>query len=852
MATLWGFFPGQGERDAFQNWTGESAAAVVNFVDVFADNIDKGLYLENEIGGIWNSGSVPMLTLEPFAGGSVCQDTSNGDHDSTWNAWANAIQNYLVESGDRKLFIRLAHEMNGDWYPWAQNPSAYVDMWRHVEDIIYGKNGVNHDNAKLVWCPNGTDVPSGNDAEDYYPGDSHVDWVGIDEYNRGSTGGGWRSPSAVFDGMLSRTNSLTDKPVCIPETASTSKQGGSVDNGAKAQWIHDAADYFSNTRVKLWCWFNQDKETDWPTFAGPRGTSTADIGGTEYNVYESYANEIATDAQIGASGDQVLTANQFSGSDITDSDDSSAGGGGDDGDLGSATKIGEYGLGTPGGPVTVPVVERGDVANEMWETQTESGPGVIPLVDPGQADIPQIEIKTQSSGVLSPTSTLSTGGGGSNDSSAAGGDGTGIGNPSFAENITWKYAVADLGLDNTGGTAITESDLDGALADGVGIRFEPGTYRYDPVNDGKGMIFSDYNNVAFVGDGDHREDVVFKHTDNSTGRLWNFANGCDNVWWANFVVDHGDASVENFSELYWTADSGHLYAYNFGHIGRATNELDAPGPGDPASSLAALTFGMGSGASAWIENYQNIGKPGRVVDYPHGCIGIFAGYGNKGDIDLVNAHIAYKGEHACYASRTPANVRVEGGYFHNNINTNMRICGEGSFLRNATVHLDPPDGFEIESDTGEPKAMRGVRWEDGSDPGSEGQTGGYIRNVDFIKSRDIDAASHLIQVDGNAGSMSIETCRFRDESRDYSNVIHIQDIGDGPQGQTPPQPWPVSISFCAFTGGGDSAAVHTERPDTELAECCLGMSGGPGFDVRGDGSIDESETSTGGCDRAKI
>ena len=512
-------------------------------------------------------------------------------------------------------------------------------------------------------------------------------------------------------------------------------------------------------------------------------------------------------------------------------------------------QLGTVKIQTPNGPVELPVYELSDVDNAMFRVQTGSGPGAVRLVDPSDADLPQLRMQT-GSGVLAPATSLMTGGGGGgpNDPSAAGGDGTGVGSPSFGDNTTTaKYAVADLGWDNSGGTTITESDFDGALADGVKILFEPGTYQIDP-NGGTGVVLSGYSNIALIGDGATRDDVRFKLPDGQASRIWNFAGACDNVWWANFVVDQ--SSSGSYAEMDYTAD-GDLYAYNIATRGAAADELSAGAPGDPNGDSSCITFAIGSSGSAWIENYETTSPPERVVDYPNNGAGLYAGYGNKGDIDLVNARIENKGEHAFYGSRTPANVRVEGGLFRNNINTNMRLCGEGSYLRNATIVLDD-DLQNIEADTGDEKAARGVRWEDGSDAGSEGQTGGYIRNVDFIKTTDVGAASHLIEVDGNAGAMSIEQCRFRDESRDYSDVIYIQDIGGGPQGQVPPQPWPVTVTFCSFTGGGDSAAVLTRRPDTTISDCCLGMSGGPGFDARGDGSINESDTSTDDCDRATI
>jgi len=435
------------------------------------------------------------------------------------------------------------------------------------------------------------------------------------------------------------------------------------------------------------------------------------------------------------------------------------------------------------------------------------------------------------------------GGGGDGGTVAAGGDGTGTGSPGFESDLTTtKRAQADLGMDGSGGTPIND-DLQAAAGDNVKIVFEPGEYVIDPRNGGKGMVFYDLQNFGIVGDGGTRRDVRFKHPDGRAGRLWNFTNDCDNVWWGNFVVDHN--APGSFSELYWTAD-GELYAYNIAHIGSATDENRVGGPGDPNGNYAALAFSMEVGGSAWIENYQNIEPPERLVDYPDNSQGVFAGYGNRGAIDLVNARIEFKGEHACYASRSRAPVRIRGGRFVDNANTNMRIAGSGSFIRNATVGITRSERSLREADTGEVKACRGLRVEANLDR-LGGKTGGYAENCDFVKTSNIGNSSMLIEINGSVGSFDVRDCRIRDESADSSATVDVEPVGEG---VTPPTPHDATIARTAFTGGGDSTAVDSRRYDapTNVVDCCLGVSGGSGFV----GAIDESGTSTSGCSRANL
>jgi hypothetical protein len=127
------------------------------------------------------------------------------------------------------ILIRWAHEMNGDWYLWGRQPTAYVSAWRRIH-TIFEQEGAN--NVRWVWSPS---IPQGNwDA--YYPGDAYVDWIGGDNYNWGTcseSSGGWRLFTAMFkeyhDHFAGR-----GKPMMLAEVGSA-EQGGS-----KGAWLGDA------------------------------------------------------------------------------------------------------------------------------------------------------------------------------------------------------------------------------------------------------------------------------------------------------------------------------------------------------------------------------------------------------------------------------------------------------------------------------------------------------------------------------------------------------------------------------------------------------------------------------------
>lgn len=214
----------------------------------------------------YSRGSIPVITWEmknrtkaiPY------RDVLSGKWNKYIDTWATAAR-----TDGRDIFVRFGHEMNGDWYGWggARNggneaaAQQFVAMWRYVHDRFQAK-GVT--NITWVWCPNHESVPNAawNAPENYYPGDSYVDWTCADGYNWGTSQAwsSWRSFDEVFGPVYSRVTTVAPgKPFMIGEFASTELGG---DKGA---WIRDAASSISSgyPQLKAFIWFNMNKETDW-------------------------------------------------------------------------------------------------------------------------------------------------------------------------------------------------------------------------------------------------------------------------------------------------------------------------------------------------------------------------------------------------------------------------------------------------------------------------------------------------------------------------------------------------------------------------------------------------------------
>ncbi len=153
--------------------------------------------LEAFVEQVANVNGIALITLEPHDGlASVTPEAAQ--------ELATLIDAYWDENGVPSI-IRFAHEMNGSWYPWAQQPAAYVSAYRTVADAVHRLAPA----SAMAWAPNeGAGYPfiggvyASTDASldtngdgditnrddpyaPYWPGDDAVDWVGMSIYHWG-------------------------------------------------------------------------------------------------------------------------------------------------------------------------------------------------------------------------------------------------------------------------------------------------------------------------------------------------------------------------------------------------------------------------------------------------------------------------------------------------------------------------------------------------------------------------------------------------------------------------------------------------------------------------------------------
>lgn len=172
-----------------------------------------------------------FITLEPTD--MDLNDIANGIYDDKFNDFFTK----LTENGrnETEVFVRFAHEMEmrpnyaSNWYSWqGWDSDAYIRAWQHV--IKLGHK--NAPNIKWVWSPNRADAF----AQNYYPGDDFVDYVGLTLNN---TTDGY-SCFEEFYASVGTQESLEsyNKPIFISECAEYSE-----DENYKNDYISSIFDY---------------------------------------------------------------------------------------------------------------------------------------------------------------------------------------------------------------------------------------------------------------------------------------------------------------------------------------------------------------------------------------------------------------------------------------------------------------------------------------------------------------------------------------------------------------------------------------------------------------------------------
>ncbi len=200
-------------------------------ITYFAHVWNKGKYLDwTYYGELLNK--VDSVGAIPFVKATTADwDKKSGLWWSADDILLGKHDNYFIKAADtakefrKPMFLSWNHEMNGDWYPWAEafaikhpgksdwTAEKYVKVWQHIVNI-YRKQGAH--NVAFAWSPDvdGREIGSYKASESwraYWPGSDFVDWIAPSLYNN--------VDPIQLDSLV---NSHKEKPIFISEWGTNS------------------------------------------------------------------------------------------------------------------------------------------------------------------------------------------------------------------------------------------------------------------------------------------------------------------------------------------------------------------------------------------------------------------------------------------------------------------------------------------------------------------------------------------------------------------------------------------------------------------------------------------------------
>ena len=190
------------------------------------------------------------------------------------------------------------------------------------------------------------------------------------------------------------------------------------------------------------------------------------------------------------------------------------------------------------------------------------------------------------------------------------------------------------------------------------------------------------------------------------------------------------------------------------HVDRLHYDLDGPQTEGPQENgLSALV--TDPSGTLRIDNYRQFNN-GDIGAYAGGDsrLGIFAGQRNRGTIHLRNPVLQGFPNNACYVSRQPGTVIVEGGLLLNNNVSAVRVSG-GVEVRDTTVVID------TERYTNGPGRIDGGQhntrgiWGDNRGAGTDG---GLVTNSSFVL-HNYERSSGLVDILQNP-VVNVTDCQF--------------------------------------------------------------------------------------------
>ena len=219
---------------------------------------DEGRELHLSINARREDGTVvPWATIATAAPGSPVHNELTD--------WIERIAAF-----DGPLRVTFHHE--ADIEPEFGTADEFVQAWRRVADLLDEAAP----DVPLVWVMTLFTISQPDEAERFWPGDDHVDWIAADAFNwfgcRGSAEA-WRSPELLLDPLIAFGQAHPGKPLMFAEIGSDEDPN---DPNRKADWFDELASLVAQDRyaaIETIIFFHNDHDDesscDWWVDSGP-------------------------------------------------------------------------------------------------------------------------------------------------------------------------------------------------------------------------------------------------------------------------------------------------------------------------------------------------------------------------------------------------------------------------------------------------------------------------------------------------------------------------------------------------------------------------------------------------------
>ncbi|MGM0718469.1 MAG: hypothetical protein ACQET5_15150 [Halobacteriota archaeon] len=348
-------------------------------------------------------------------------------------------------------------------------------------------------------------------------------------------------------------------------------------------------------------------------------------------------------------------------------------------------------------------------------------------------------------------------------------------------------AVDDLEWDPNGLFPVDDS-LAKSFDRDVLIEVPPGEYKIN-----ESIVGKDVSNWGIRGVGEERMDVRFTTNEGSQVDL-KLLSGSGDLLIENFAFDQGDQFDRAMGMTFFVEDN--LRIRNV--------EKAGANPTENPSGVSALGLNVTEpDGSAVVDTFVRTG-PQHFHDYPHNELCIYTGRSHQGTVIYRNLDIRNAGENGIYASKCPGEVHVEGGFYKNNRNDGIRIAGDGSYVKGATVVIDSDD-FHPEN-RGVEGNMRGIRMQSGD----FGFSGGVIEDTS-LELRSTFITQSLVHIAHDQGGMVLRDSELKNWTEYFS--FRAKAPSDHVK-----KPWDVTLENVQIEehGGFGSALKIDSRPNSIL------------------------------------